>query len=186
MSTASYPHQYNDCDECQRYDADLRVTLDADDDAARWCQHCAGRLLVTLTRAGMVATVRSLVRAIEPDPDAPQVSHDPGWTVDLALEVLTKAKPPAVKLVQALVDEGGRATAQRLKELVGTANLGPVNQTLNTAARHLWRAERLQAKVYVATPLRDPGRPSQDIAHSYELASGTVEIWSRALRRLDR
>lgn len=186
MSTASYPHKYDDCDGCQRYDADLRVNLDNDDDAARWCRHCAGELLVTLTNAGIVATVRSLVRAVEPDDDAAQIAHDPGWTVDLAFEVLTKAKPPASKLVQALVDEGGRATAAQLKNLVGTESLGPLNRTLNTAARHLWRGERLKARLQVATPLRDPDRPSQDIVHSYELAAGTVEIWGRALRRLDR
>lgn len=186
MDTASYPHRYDDCDGCHRYDADLRVEFDTDEDAARWCHRCAGELLLTLTNAGIVATVRALVRAVEPADHTVETSHDPGWTVDLAVEVLKQARPSASKLVRALVDEGGRATATRLKELVRAGNLGPLNRTLNTAARHVWRGERLKARLHVATPLRDPARPAQDIVHSYELAPGTVEIWGTALRGLDR
>ena len=180
----SYPHRYNDCGECQRYDADLRVELDADTDAARWCEHCAGKLLKALTRAGMVATVRSVPRPAEPAAETvetPAVVHDPGWTVDLAIEALTTAVPGASALVRALVDEGGSATAVRLKELLKVEQLSPITRSLNTAARNIWRGEGLTIRVYVAMPQRDPDQPSKDVVHSYELADGTTEIWKRAL-----
>ncbi|SDN14568.1 hypothetical protein SAMN04488074_13644 [Lentzea albidocapillata subsp. violacea] len=182
--TGQRSHNYADCDGCHEADADLRIRLDDDEGTARWCYQCAGGLLRTLTSAGIVVTASKLVRPVEPAADVPEAAHDPGWTVDLAVEVLQAVTPQAVQLIRTLVEHEGNTTAQTLREVLGVAQVGPVTKSLNTAARHLWRGERLAAKVSVATPRQQGGLGS--VVESYELPAGTVAIWNRALLRLDR
>jgi len=182
--TGQSAHKYDDCDGCHEADADLHVVLDDADDTVRWCYQCAAGLLRTLTSAGIVVTARKLVRPVEPPADLPEAAHDPGWTVDLAAEVLQAVTPQAIQLVRALVEHKGSATAQTLRELLGVPEVGPVTKSLNTAARHLWRGERLATKVSVAYPRRPGGQGS--VVESYELPTGTAAIWNRALLRLDR
>lgn len=183
MSAPSYPHQFDDCDGCREFDADMRAELDADQGALRWCHRCAGGLLRTLTGAGIVVTVRALVRPVEPAAETPDEPHDPGWTVDLAVEVLQAATPQATQLVRALVEHEGSAPARTLRELLGVP-VGPVTKSLNTAARRLWEGERLAARISVATPRRAGNLGTA--VEAYELPAQTVPIWAKALSRLDR
>lgn len=131
-----YPHERDDCDACERYDADMIVTVDdSDDGGQRWCQHCAGALLARLVLLANTATVRPLdserpALTVVPDVSESTSSRDysqralsvapavdPGWTVDLAEETLRLSRPHAAVFLRALVDEGGKATAERLREL---------------------------------------------------------------------
>ena len=109
-----------------------------------------------------------------------------GWTVELAVEALRKVSPEAVRLVRALVEKDGGATSERLKELVGVPSFAYVSRSLNSAARQVWRAGRPARRPVIAVPMRDPARPSQDIAHSYVLPDGSLEVWRTALTRLDQ
>jgi hypothetical protein len=168
----SCSHRYDDCDACHDNDADLRVGLDDDEDAARWCYECADGLLRTLTNAGIVVTARKLVRPVEPSTDVRQEAHDPGWTVEFAVEVLQAATPQAAQLVRTLVEQDGSAAVATLREQLGVALLGPITKSLNTAARYRWRRERLATRI--------------SVAEAYELAADTVPIWREALLRLDR
>ncbi|USX54798.1 hypothetical protein [Lentzea sp. HUAS12] len=95
-----------------------------------------------------MVTARQLVRPVEPAAQTPDEPHDPGWTVDLAVEVLQAATPQAAQLVRALVEHEGSAPAETLREQLGVA-IGPVTKSLNTAARKLWAGERLAAEVSV-------------------------------------
>jgi len=189
MHESSFSHQINGCDECQRYQADMRVEPDTGKDAAKWCHRCAGRLLKKLTNSGSVAKVRAFVPTVEPTDREPEMPPDPGWTVDLSIDVLTRATPRASKLVRVLLDEGGRATPARLKKLLGVGSLSGILASLNAASRHYWRARGgfPKGSIFVATPRPFPGtRSVADKVHSYALPAGTAEIWSTALRRLGR
>jgi hypothetical protein len=62
-------------------------------------------------------------------------AHPESWTVDLAEELLRLATPASSRFVRGLVDEGGTATAARLKELTGVDALQYMALSLNSALR---------------------------------------------------
>jgi len=87
--------------------------------------------------------------------------------------------------LRALIDEGGRATAQRLRELTSGHEPRAMTLSLNSAARGLAR-EQLAPHRNLALPGRDPDNPRRRAVHDYELPSQLVPIFDDALRRLGR
>ena len=87
--------------------------------------------------------------------------------------------------LRALIDEGGRATAQRLRELTTGHELRAMTLSLNTAARRLAR-DQLAPHRFLALPGRNPDSPRNPAVHDYQLPADLVPIFDEALRRLDR
>src|SRR5882757_6976767 len=183
MDDQPYPHGRNDCYCCREFDADMAARYEglvcAD---VRWCQRCAGAQLARLVLAGHTVTVYSLAGS---DAITAGPVGEPGWTVDLAEEILRKALPSASAFLRALIDEGGKATAQRLRELTSGHELRAMTLSLNNAARRL-AGEQLAAHRYLALPGRDPDNPRRQAVHDYELPTKLVPIFDEALRRLGR
>lgn len=212
MSTTAYPHLLDDCDSCRAFDADLTIdVLDTDGvrvQRSRWCEHCAGPLMAKLVLQSYTLAVAAPDAPRQPETPVLRVVREPceesaaavvrrrraegktpsTWTVDYAEEVLRHAQPSASTLLRALVDEGGSATAARLKELTGQDRLNPMMQTLNGAARRLWIGPLPddETRLFIAQPRRDPAHPRVDKVHSYELRAEHVALWDEALRRLGR
>jgi hypothetical protein len=183
MDDQPYPHGRNDCYCCREFDADMAARYEGHAGAdVRWCQRCAGTQLARLVFAGHTVTVRSLAAS-----DANTGSHadEPSWTVDLAEEILRKALPSASVFLRALIDEGGRATAQRLRELTAGHELRAMTLSLNTAARRL-AGDQLAPYRYLALPGCDPDNPRRQAVHDYELPIKLVPIFDEAPRRLGR
>lgn len=110
------------------------------------------------------------------------------WTVELAEDVVRQAKVNGRVFLRALVDEGGTATADRLREITGIEGLHRATQTLSSAA-----SKALKAK------LGDEGRrwrhfferrahPDERRAgrvHSYHLPEKLVPCFDEALKRVE-
>jgi hypothetical protein len=105
--------------------------------------------------------------------------------VDLAEEILRKALPSASMFLRALINEGGRATADRLREVTTGHELRAMTLSLNHAARRLAR-EQLASRRFLALPGRNPDDPRNPAVYDYQLPDGLVPIFDEALRRLDR
>jgi hypothetical protein len=114
MDDQPYPHRRNDCYCCGEFDADMAVRYESLAADIRWCQRCAGAQLARLVSVGHTVAVRSLDAS---DVKVACQARDASWTIDLAEEILRKALPSASVFLRALISEGGRATAQRLREL---------------------------------------------------------------------
>jgi hypothetical protein len=193
MADQPYPHSRNDCYCCREFDADMAAhyedLLGAD---LRWCQRCAGAQLARLVSAGHVVTIRPLPpadadgttdRAERGQPDGH--GQRPQWTVEQAEEVLRRAIPSASTFLRALINEGGTATVQRLKELTNGAELRYMTLSLNTAARKI-AGPQLYPQRYLAVPNRDPDNPRRQAVHNYQLPAHLVPIFDQALQRLGR
>jgi len=111
----------------------------------------------------------------------------PVWTVDLAEEVLRRARPTGHAFLRALIDEGGTATADRLRERTGTEALHRATLTLSSAAAAVlsrgdpdgrrWR-HFFKARHAPDDPL-GTGR-----IYDYHLPDELVPIFDEALKRL--
>jgi hypothetical protein len=200
MTDQAYPHTRNDCDSCRAFDADMAVHYDQTGHGrdVRWCQRCAGSLLARLALTGHTATVRPLDDPAAGDTTAPppaagneggtdngqDAAHAQGvtWTVDLAEKVLRQALPSGSVFLRALVDEGGTATAERLKELTGTDALHYMTLTLNGATKKLTGNRRLR----LAQPRHNPQNPRKEAVYEYVLPVDLLPVFDEALRRLGR
>jgi hypothetical protein len=204
--TLAYPHRRNDCDCCREFDADMAVDYDQlGGGHLRWCHRCAGQLLAQLVLTGHTVIVRPLndpdnsttrtpakprkarrkPAAVAKD-DTKRDDDAPQWTVDLAEEILRLALPTGSVFLRALIDEGGTATAVRLKELTGSTALHYMTLTLNMAARKLMDGRHLGSRRHLAHPLRNPTNPRHPAVHSYALPAELVPIFDQALHRLGR
>ena len=200
MSSKPYPHSRDDCDSCRRYDADMAVdvlpdeaTGDTGSREGRWCSRCAGPLLTRLVLTGRTPMVSP--------PDAPLDLDElaaaeewrrttglgpTSWTTEFAVEVLRDSTDAGARLVRALVDAGGTATADQLREVTGVQKLHSMGQSVNQAVRRRWRGPLPNGeRLYVVRSHPAPGRPRESKVHSYELLpAGQVTIWAEALARL--
>lgn len=107
------------------------------------------------------------------------------WTVDLAEEALRLAKPDASLFVRALVDEGGTATAARLKELTGRDQLHYMTLSLNAAVKTVGGRQRRFGR-QLANPRQDRDNPRHPAVYDYAMPTEAVPIFDEALRRLGR
>ncbi|MGZ3140447.1 hypothetical protein ACVDFE_00220 [Lentzea chajnantorensis] len=198
----AYPHDRNDCTSCEEFDSDMTVDLLRDEvtqapgeAVGRWCSRCAGPLLARLALLGRTALVRPLdaePMRHEVQEDVVQRRHeavaDPvNWTIDFAVDVLKDSTEAGVRLVRALVAEGGSATVDRLREVAGQSRLSSMAQTVNMAARRQWRERSREGAslVTVAQSRPAPGRPEGSKTHAYDLLpAGMLSIWSDALAQL--
>lgn len=187
MADQPYPHSRNDCDCCREFDADMAARYDglAGRDL-RWCQRCAGQMLTQLVLTGLTVSVHSLDGLADDASASGERGAEVPWTVDAAEQVLRLALPPGSVFLRALIDEGGTATVERLKERTGSNALHYMTLTLNHAARKLADGRRLEKHRYLAAPRRDPENPRKHAVHAYELPADLVPIFDEALRRLGR
>jgi len=115
------------------------------------------------------------------------VASGPQWTVELAEQVLRHAQPAGSTLLRALIDEGGSATADRLRELTGERRLQYMTLTLNNAARKVSGHRRFRDDGrHLARPRRDPDNPRDHTVRAYDIDPELVPIFDEALRRLGR
>jgi hypothetical protein len=144
--------------------------------------------LADLAHQGHVVTVTGVNVGATPAPDDDEVGVSGlDWTVDRAVQMLRQAQPAGSVFLRALVDEGGHATAARLRELTGVDRLNPMTSTLNAATRKVFGARRL---AYDDRHLARPGKPPEDpraaAVHDYTLPEQLVPILDEALRQLGR
>ncbi|MGW6445163.1 hypothetical protein [Lentzea sp. NPDC055074] len=200
MSSKVFPHDRDDCDSCRSFDAGMAVDVLDDHGGlgqrSRWCERCAGPLLARLVLQGHTAVVapldsplprrESVASEVRRRRDAGKPSST--WNVDFAVEVLRLAQPSASVFLRALVDEGGTASAERLKERTSSDKLHHMTQTLNTAARSLWvgPVPGDASRLFVAQRLHDPDNPRDKTVRGYALPAEHVSIWDEALQRLNR
>jgi hypothetical protein len=185
MADQPYPHSRNDCDSCREFDADMAGHFDGlTVGDPKWCQRCAGHVLTKLVLTGHTVSVYALdsPKAYDPDTNDGPVP----WTVDLAEEVLRLALPSGSVFLRALINEGGTATAARLKEVIGSDALHYMTLTLNGAAKKVARTRQLGRHRHLALPRRDPTNPRKEAVYDYELPDHLIPIFDEALRRLDR
>lgn len=188
------------CDECKDLDAELVAHYPGiRDRPPQWCAHCAGPELAALVAAGLVVTVTSTDLRMVDDPrpavavraaavrarPAGLTDDEPGvtdleWTVEMATEVVRYALPPGRVFLRALVDEGGTATAERLKEVTGAAKLNNMTLTVNSAVRTVMGRLRHRDR-HLARPLHDPDNPRRATVTGYELPAALVPILDQAL-----
>jgi hypothetical protein len=109
------------------------------------------------------------------------------WTVEKAVQMLRLAQPAGSKFLRALIDEGGHATAARLRELTGVDRLNPMTGTLNAAARNVFGIRRfVYNDRHLARPGRLPEDPRAAAVYDYTLPEHLVPILDEALRQLGR
>jgi len=118
--------------------------------------------------------------------EAGEQADDTCWTVELAEDVLRLALPAGSTFLRALIDAGGTATVARLKELTNSDQLHYMTLTLNTAARRIAGAHRLERRRYLASPRHDPRDPRKRHVYDYTLPADLVPIFDQALKRLGR
>lgn len=130
-------------------------------------------------------TGRTLQLSASAEWGSPDRSQPPVWTVELAEEVLRNARPPGRAFLRALVDEGGTATADRLRELTGLEVLNRATMTLSSSAAQVLSRQdpdgRRWRHFFVARRHPDDryGR-----VHDYQLPDELVPIFDEALTRL--
>jgi hypothetical protein len=172
----------------------------------RWCGPCGGQTLADLVTGGQVVTVTSTghathdTTAVAADPRTAATPPGPGagiddeigiadlpWTVEYAIELLRYARPGGLAFARALVDEGGTATAARLREILGVTALNSLTATLNAAVRTAVGRGRLRyPDRHLAKPLPPPEDPRRKIVHSYALPPDLVPLLDEALTALGR
>jgi hypothetical protein len=176
----------------------------------RWCGPCGGQTLADLVTDGQIVTVTSTdhatpgttATATDPravttpagagaEPDA-EIGGEVGiadlpWTVEYAVELLRYARPGGLAFARALVDEGGTATAARLREILGVTALNSLTATLNAAVRTAVGRGRLRyPDRHLAKPLPPPEDPRRKNVHSYALPPELVALLDEALTALGR
>jgi hypothetical protein len=104
-----------------------------------WCGPCGGQALTDLVTDGQTITITSTATSdtasaapvVDPRATATPTGQndsevgitDLPWTVEYAVELLRYARPGGLAFARALVDEGGTATAARLREVIGVTAL---------------------------------------------------------------
>lgn len=157
----------------------------------RWCGPCGGGQLADLVAGDHVVTVTTTGRSA-PAAEAVELAGEIGiadlpWTVNYATELLRYARPGGLAFARALVDEGGTATAARLREVIGVDALHPLTATLNAAVRTAVDRRRLRYQDrHLAKPQPPPDNPRSKTVHSYVFPPELVPILDQALTALGR
>ncbi|MFI6959645.1 hypothetical protein ACIBJI_40040 [Nocardia sp. NPDC050408] len=103
------------------------------------------------------------------------------WNIDDIVAVFGRVHPPAVELVRALVSEGGRASPDRLRNLMRRSPNG-LRQLLTHAfaevTGHVLPGQQLVVVRRAPDPRNSP-------ITEYRLAEGTLELAAAALERFD-
>jgi hypothetical protein len=136
----------------------------------------------------MMSGYHELVRRNGADEDhlADELVEESAWTVDLAEQVLRTAQPHGSTFLRALINEGGTATAQRLKELTGTEALHYMTLTVNAAVKKVTGSRTIRGGRQLAIPRADPANPRAQRVYDYHLPADLVPVFDDALRRLGR
>lgn len=109
-------------------------------------------------------------------------TQPPVWTVELAEQVLLRTRPKGRAFLRALIDEGGTATADRLRELTGMSGLHHATMTLSNAAAQVLGKEHpegLRWRHFFAARKRPGDRYGR--VYDYNLPDELVPIFAQAL-----
>lgn len=159
----------------------------------------------TVTADGQQAEVRApdgiVVTALSgstatlsiPDPEPPSDGLDAGpppqWDADLAELILRRARPVGSVFMRALVDQGGTATAERLRELTGLDALNQATLALTRAASAVFsegdRHRRGRYRRHFFAARTHPDQPRGRV-YDYHLPEELVPLFADALTRLGR
>ncbi|MFD6073020.1 hypothetical protein [Amycolatopsis lurida] len=126
------------------------------------------------------ATVRS--RALD-------AGSPPRWDVGLAERILRRARPAGSLFLRALVDQGGTATAEKLREVTGLEFLNHATRTLTESAAVVFSdgdpEQRGRYWRHFFATRRHPDQPRGRV-YDYYLSDELVPIFAEALTRLGR
>jgi len=145
-----------------------------------------GGIVVTAV-SGSTATLS--LSDVEPRSKGLDAGPPPRWDVDLAELILRRARPVGSVFIRALVDQGGTATAEKLRELTGLGALNQATQTLTQAASAVFsegdrhRRGRYWRHFFVART--HPDQPRGRV-YDYHLPEELVSLFADALVRLGR
>lgn len=177
------------CDQCRARAAELLAHYPGiRPRPPRWCPACAGPALADLAHQGHVVTITGVNAGATPAPNDDEVGVSGlDWTVERAVQMLRQAQPAGSVFLRALINEGGYATAARLRELTGVDRLNPMTSTLNAAARNVFGIRRFPYDDrHLARPGRHPDDPRAAAVYDYTLPEHLVSILDEALRQLGR
>lgn len=113
----------------------------------------------------------------------------PRWDVGLAERILRRARPAGSVFLRALVDHGGTATAEKLREVTGLESLNHATRTLTETASAVFsdgdreRRGRYWRRFFIART--HPDQPRGRV-YDYCLPDNLVPIFAEALTRLGR
>lgn len=154
-----------------------------------------GRHVEVRAPDGIVVTALSGNTATLSLPDGESTSEGldagppPRWDVDLAELILRRARPVGSVFLRALVDQGGTATAEKLREMTGLDALNQATRTLTEAARAVFsegdphRRGRYRRHFFAART--HPDQPRGRV-YDYRLPEELVPLFADALTRLGR
>lgn len=108
------------------------------------------------------------------------------WSTELAERILRRAQPTGSTFLRALIDEGGTATAERLRERTGLS-LHHATQTLTTAAAAVLSGHHPDGRRWrrFVSARTHPDQPRGRV-YDYQLPEHLVPIFAEALQRLGR
>ncbi|TDC88147.1 hypothetical protein E1161_24450 [Saccharopolyspora aridisoli] len=111
------------------------------------------------------------------------------WTVEVAEDTVRRAKENGRIFLRALIDEGGTATADRLREITGMEALQHATQTLSMAASKALKAKfgdegRRWRHFFERCP--HPEDRAGVRVHSYHLPEKLIPCFDEALKRVER
>ncbi|MBF6171094.1 HD domain-containing protein [Nocardia blacklockiae] len=101
------------------------------------------------------------------------------WTAELAERILRAATADSIRLVRALVTEGGSASLDRLDELTGGIAPRPAVLSLNSAARHEGIRYRLPERRLIQA-FRGPNSAKSKVV-AYALPDGSLPAFAAAI-----
>jgi hypothetical protein len=126
---------------------------------------------------------------VEPPSDGLDAGPPPRWDVDLAELILRRARPVGSVFVRALVDQGGTATAEKLREMTGLDVLNQATLALTRAASAVFskgdRHRRGRYRRHFFAARTHPDQPRGRV-YDYYLPEELVPLFAEALTRLGR
>lgn len=108
------------------------------------------------------------------------------WTADLAEMVLDIATPTAPAFLRAIIDAGGEASVERVKEATGLNKLNGVKMSINTAAKKVARTHLDgQGPWFLVESIADTTISTKTRVISYRMLPERIAAFEEALRRRD-
>lgn len=107
------------------------------------------------------------------------------WTSEMAEQILRRARPAGSTFLRALIDEGGTATAERLRERTDIPALHHATQSLSTAAKYVLSRHHPDGRSYrhFVTARSHPNEPRGRV-YDYHLPDELLGPFEQALTRL--
>ncbi|MBF6289863.1 hypothetical protein [Nocardia cyriacigeorgica] len=104
------------------------------------------------------------------------------WNVELTVRVLARTAPRGIDLIRAMIGEGGRVSADRVRELTGLKSLATMTRAIHTA-NVIVAGEEFRCSDLVRCRRAGPGPASR--AEEYFFPPGVLALVTTALQQLD-